>query len=141
MAPEVESEQRTHYHDDDEVQAMENWAQRGEIAPYQRPDKRQEQTPGERTKKGIHAERAKRHAGDPGGQRDVGPHHRQEAREEGRRASVFVEKGIGSLRIVLRDEDIAAILEHDWSPSPVANPIRGDRAAQTSKGASQSDQE
>src|SRR5258708_38670434 len=39
---------------------------------------------------------------------------------------------------MLRDKDVATILEHQWSPSCVANAIGDDRADQASKGAGKS---
>ena len=64
MTPDVESDQRNQHSHDDDVQVVEDWTQRGEIAPDQRPDIRQEQTPGKRAKKGRDAELGQRHAGD-----------------------------------------------------------------------------
>src|SRR5712692_6805825 len=138
MTPDVESDQRNQRHHDDDVQVVEDWTQLGEIAPDQRPDIRQEQTPGEQAEKGIDAELDQRHAGDTGGQRNVGTENWQEAREEGGCASICLEERIGFIGIVLGDEDIATILEHERSPSLVANTIRGHRADHTSKGAGKS---
>ena len=141
MTPDIESDQRHQHSYDDDVQAMENGSQRGEIAPDQCPDIRQEQAPGERAEKGIDTKCDKRHAGDPGGQRNVRAHNGQEAREESGRASICLEERIGFLGVVLGDEDKATILEQQWSPSFVANAIGDHRADHTSKGAGKSHQE
>ncbi len=68
MTPDVKSDQRNQHHDDDDVQTVEDRTQLSEIAPDQRPNIRQEQTPGERAEKGRDAELDQWHAGDTGGQ-------------------------------------------------------------------------
>src|SRR5260370_15755943 len=109
MTPDVKSDQRNQHHDDDDVQTVEDRTQLSEIAPDQCPNIRQEQTPGERAEKGRDAELDQWHAGDTGGQRNVGTVNREKAREESGRGSIFLEETICFLIHMFSDKEVARI--------------------------------
>src|SRR2546426_12831668 len=84
MPPYVERDQQHHNHENNHVEAMEDWTK-----PRQVPTKHiahigKQETPGERTKKCKYTEFHKGHFRDTGGEREVGAYYKQKAWEESR---------------------------------------------------------
>src|SRR5690349_5570061 len=110
----------------EDIQPVEDSAELGclvDLVAELEADEGEDKGPGKRAGEGEQQELAEVHAGDAGGQGDVGAHDRQQAREERDGGAVVCEPAVRAVGVGLGDEDVAAVLEQQWATTGGADPV------------------
>src|SRR5450631_3884147 len=141
MTPDIKNNQDDHEHDDYSIQAIEDGFQSVQVISQNYAEVGKQQGPGQRAKERIEAEFAKGHFGNASRKRNVGTHDWKQAREESCCAAPFLKKLISFIRIMLRDQDVASIFQHQWATTCISDTIGCNRSYHATNRAGQSDQD